>query len=257
MDNYKRGEIRFIDIPYSFGHEMAKNRPGIILTPPTEAMCCATVVYLTSVKSKNLMPTHVTIHSTGTLSYAKCEHIYTVDVSRVKGLVGKCSDVELKRVESAVRYHLGLSRFGEYQETVNRMDSEAAYEACMEEAKALKHELDSLRRDNERYQAENLKLSTQKDMYKELYQQAIREALSASQTVSEKPKAATFGSRLREARKDAGLRQLKLEDMTGIPAKIISKYETTDRQPMMEHAVKLARALNVKLEWLCCASDEK
>ena len=244
MSNIKRGEIRYIDIPQSFGNEMAKDRPGIILSAPDKSGC-VTVVYLTSVQSHHILPTHVTIRSTGTLSWAKCEHIYTVDINRVRDLVGKCNDVELKRVKSAVGYHLGLSRIGELQETMEATESEPAYGMSPEEIEKLKQE--------------NLKLATLADTYKELYEKTLKEALSgrpAEKQEPEEPKKPTFASRLREARLAANLQQTELSEKSGVNRKTISYYEVSGKSPSMDNAMALAKALNVSLAWLCCVEEE-
>ena len=247
MSNIKRGEIRYIDIPQSFGNEMAKDRPGIILSAPDKSGC-VTVVYLTSVQSHHILPTHVTIRSTGTLSWAKCEHIYTVDINRVRDLVGKCNDVELKRVKSAVSYHLGISRIGELQETMELTESEPAYGMSPEEIEKLKQE--------------NLKLATLADTYKELYEKTLKEALAGKAAEQEapaepeKPKKPTFGSRLREARLAANLQQIELSEKSGVNPKTISYYEVKDKSPSMGNALALAKALNVSLAWLCCEEED-
>ncbi len=245
MSEIKRGDIRYIDVPYSFGHEMAKNRPGIILSPSTDKSGCVTVVYLTSVQSHHVLPTHVTIRSTGTLSWAKCEHIYTVDITRVRDLVGKCNDVEMKRVKSAVSYHLGISRLGELTETMAATESEPGYGVSQEEVDELKRE--------------NLKLTTLLDTYKELYEKTLKEALAGrvvDEKAPEKPKKPTFGSRLREARLAANLQQIELSEKSGVNPKTISYYEVKDKSPSMGNAMALAKALNVSLAWLCCVEEE-
>lgn len=245
MSEIKRGDIRYIDVPYSFGNEMAKNRPGIILSSCTDKSGCVTVVYLTSVQSHHVLPTHVTIRSTGTLSWAKCEHIYTVDVTRVRDLVGKCNDVELKRVKCAVSYHLGISRLGELTETMAATESEPTYGVSQEEVDELKRE--------------NLKLTTLLDTYKELYEKTLKEALAgkaAEQEAPPEPEKPTFAKRLREARMNAKLQQTQLAELSGVNHKTISYYELSGQSPTMDKAKALAKALNVSLTWLCCMEEE-
>ena len=250
MENIKRGEIRYIDIPYSLGHEMAKNRPGIILSANAEL---ATIVYLTSVKSKTVQPTHVTINSSGTTSWAKCEHIYTVDLARVKNSIGKCSDVEMKRVESAVRFHLGLSRFGEYQDAVASVDREAEFEASREELEQLQKRCVSLQNEREAYKMDLLRMTTQRDLYKELYEGAMSGNVAKE---PEKPKKPTFGSRLREAREAKHMTQAELCRAVGISKSTLSHCESGHRMPKMEYVVAIAKALDVELTWLCCVGEE-
>lgn len=253
MEEIKRGEIRYIDIPYSVGHEMAKDRPGIILGVPGGDANIATVVYLTSVKSKRVLPTHVTINSSGTSSWAKCEHIATVDMTRVKNCIGKCSDVEMKRVEAAIRFHLGLSRFGEYQESTTRIDSEAAFEASRVELEQLEKKCISLENEREHYRNESVRVAAQRDLYKELYEKAMDGSAPVKEEAKpKKPPKPTFGSRLKEARETNKLSQSQLANKCGVPKSTLSYWESNSRAPKMEQAVAVAKALNVDLAWLCC-----
>jgi transcriptional regulator with XRE-family HTH domain len=54
-----------------------------------------------------------------------------------------------------------------------------------------------------------------------------------------------FGTRLREARLDAGLSQSELEDLSGIPKARLSRYENGHVEPSIQTLNRLARALNV------------
>lgn len=64
-----------------------------------------------------------------------------------------------------------------------------------------------------------------------------------------------IAERLREARTSAKLTQAELSKKAKVTAATISAYENTDekkrKNPSLENAYKLSRALNVSLDWLC------
>ena len=60
-----------------------------------------------------------------------------------------------------------------------------------------------------------------------------------------------FPQRLRQARKNKGITQKELENLTDIDNANISKYETGDLTPGILILIILASELNVSLDWLC------
>lgn len=60
----------------------------------------------------------------------------------------------------------------------------------------------------------------------------------------------SFGSRLREARKAAGMSQAQLADKVGDYAPHIGNYENGRHIPRWDMVVDLADALGVSLDWL-------
>jgi len=62
-----------------------------------------------------------------------------------------------------------------------------------------------------------------------------------------KPTDVVFGSRLRRARKSAGLSQRDLEIATGVPKARISRYENGHVLPSLPIVVRLARSCQVEL----------
>lgn len=62
------------------------------------------------------------------------------------------------------------------------------------------------------------------------------------------------GSRLREARKKAGLTQQQLADAVGVDRKSIGNYETGATQPTSANVQRLADAVNVSLQWVTSTS---
>lgn len=108
----ERGEIRYIEIPYSTGHEIRKSRPGIIVScdPMNRTSPCVEVVYC-SPSDKRDMPGHITVRSTPVPSTALCEHIYTVDRSRVGRLMGRCTKNEMDAIDIGLVSGLGIGVF--------------------------------------------------------------------------------------------------------------------------------------------------
>lgn len=107
----RRGDIYYIDIPYATGHEMEKDRPGIVVSCDAlnETSPCVNVVFC-SASSKRELPEHITIRSTPLPSTALCEHIYTVDKSRIVKLVGRATAAEIEMVNIGIMSGLNLGK---------------------------------------------------------------------------------------------------------------------------------------------------
>lgn len=118
----KRGDIFYVTIPYATGHEIEKDRPGIVVSCDelNRSSPCVAVV-MCSASNKRDLPEHITIRSTPVQSMALCEHIYTVDKSRLEKFVGRCTKSEMAAVDIGIMSGLGLgtydlARHGEEEE---------------------------------------------------------------------------------------------------------------------------------------------
>lgn len=71
------------------------------------------------------------------------------------------------------------------------------------------------------------------------------------------PKPTAFGKRLKHVRETRGLTQTELEALSGVPALMISHFETGAR-PSASAAtlVKLANALEISIDYLVSRSDD-
>ena len=109
----KRGEIYYIEIPHATGHEMEKTRPGIVVSCDelNRTSQCVAVV-MCSASSKRELPEHITIRSTPVVSAAMCEHIYTVDKSRVSRFLGSCTKAEMAALEIGMMSAFGMGGYG-------------------------------------------------------------------------------------------------------------------------------------------------
>ena len=65
-----------------------------------------------------------------------------------------------------------------------------------------------------------------------------------------------FGERLKKVRKNKGVQAYVLEDLCGIGRNAIYKYEEGARIPKLDTAVKIAKEMNVSLDYLTGLSEE-
>lgn len=107
-EQIKRGDIYWVKIPYNTGSEMCKDRPGIIVSSDRRNAFSNTVtVVMLSKSSQRDMPEHVTVQ-TGGKSTALCEHIYTVDKSRLGTYAGRLSKQEMDAINEAIMVGMDL-----------------------------------------------------------------------------------------------------------------------------------------------------
>lgn len=66
---------------------------------------------------------------------------------------------------------------------------------------------------------------------------------------------ATFGERLRELRKDAGIGQIALAEKPGVGKSVISLWELNKCEPTLSNLVAIARFFDVSLDWLAGLED--
>ena len=108
----KRGDIFYVTIPYATGHEIEKDRPGIVVSCEElnrNSPCVAMV--MCSASSKKYLPEHITIRTTPVVSTALCEHIYTVDKSRLGKFVGRCTKAEIAALDIGIMSALALGAY--------------------------------------------------------------------------------------------------------------------------------------------------
>ena len=110
MENIKRGEIYYVAIPRATGHEVQKDRPGIVVSCDALNRRSGTValVMCSASAGRRDLPEHVVIRSTPISSTAMCEHIYAVDKSRLGKPLGVCSRKEMDAVDAGIMAGLGL-----------------------------------------------------------------------------------------------------------------------------------------------------
>ena len=67
--------------------------------------------------------------------------------------------------------------------------------------------------------------------------------------------AATFGERLRELRKEAGLGQIALAEKLGVGKSVISLWELNKCEPTLSNLVAIARFFDVSLDYIFGRTD--
>lgn len=104
----RRGDIYAISIPNATGREMRKNRPGVIVSGGDLSKREVLQVVMCSGSNEHMLETHVRLSTTPKPCRALCEHIYTVDLSRLGGYLGHASDGEMAEIDRALRVVLDL-----------------------------------------------------------------------------------------------------------------------------------------------------
>ena len=109
-----RGDIVYIEKRNdTIGHEQYSGRPAVVVSNDKGNMSSGTVevVYLTT-QPKHDIPTHVQIRSTGRLSTALCEQIWTISTERIGNLIGSVTEEEMAALEEAILISLGVTQNG-------------------------------------------------------------------------------------------------------------------------------------------------
>lgn len=165
----KRGEIYYIEKPQAFretGSEQRSGRPAIIVSNDkcNETSDVVEVVYLTT-QPKNDLPTHIDIRSTDRGSIALCEQITSVSIDRIGDYVTTCSDYEMVMVDAALAISLGLN--------FDKPEKKAASaKAVVSETTPKQQSGDTSNgEDRKKQEAEIIRLTTERDTYKALYEQ--------------------------------------------------------------------------------------
>jgi len=105
---YKRGDIFFADLESGgVGSEQSGTRPVLIIQnnvgnrfSPTVIVAC-----ITSSQTKTKLPTHVLWEPSSTIL---CEQIKTIDKQRLGRYMGTLSQIQMEKVNYALRLSLGM-----------------------------------------------------------------------------------------------------------------------------------------------------
>lgn len=164
----KRGEVYYIERVYNEeGSEQRAGRPAIIVSNDTcnEMSPTVEVVYLTT-QSKNDLPTHVDIRSTTKSSIALCEQISTVSKDRIGDYMCMCTDYEMLMVDAALAISLGLTFDSPSKKSKDNAPVPAVHTAPPQPAADV-------------YKMDLIKLTTERDTYKQLYEQLLGRLIGA------------------------------------------------------------------------------
>lgn len=107
-EGIRRGQIYYITKEPVCGAEIEAGRPGIVVSNDRINFGGFVEIVFLTTKEKKEMPTHVTIHSSGTIATALCEQVQTISRLRVREYCGKCTDTEMAMIDTAIAISLGL-----------------------------------------------------------------------------------------------------------------------------------------------------
>lgn len=153
---YYRGDIFYINkgMGLATGSEMESGRPGIIVSndKANATSPVVEIVYLTTSK-KVPLPTHVPVKCKAK-STALCEGIYTVSKERLGDFIRSVSTSEMEKIDKALLISLGISQTAPEEDYALPVEPIAPA-------------------------ADVAKLETERDIYKNLYEQLSNKVVSA------------------------------------------------------------------------------
>lgn len=180
------------------GSEQFADRPAVVVSNDENNKHSGVieVVYMTT-QPKTDLPTHVTIRSTGRISTVLCEQVSSVSTERVNNYIGQVSEQEMKNIDIALMISLQLDNGGksskQYNETIQRQQEEI--DSLKREIEMLQQECDDriaeIEQDAAVYVEENrktettastddiIRLQTQRDTYKELYENLLVKVMTS------------------------------------------------------------------------------
>ena len=105
----QRGEVWWVDFEPSFGSEIQKTRPAVIVSnnASNAALNRLQVLPLTS-NTGRLYPSEAVVRIAGKDSKAMADQLTTADKKRFKGRLGQLSATDMRAVEKAIQVQLNL-----------------------------------------------------------------------------------------------------------------------------------------------------
>lgn len=116
MIEIERGSIYRLNSGGERGREIYGDRPVVVVSSKITMQLygVATIIPLSTTLRGGEY--HVIIKSSKYASIAMCEHIRTVDTSRLSDKYGNVTEIELKRIEEAIAFTTGVVKATEIQE---------------------------------------------------------------------------------------------------------------------------------------------
>lgn len=105
----RRGEVWWVNFEPSVGGEIQKERPAVIVSndAANKALNRVQVIPLTS-NVERLYPSEAYVVLNGQQHKAMADQLTTVSKVRLSNTIGRLAELDMKRVEHAIRVQLGL-----------------------------------------------------------------------------------------------------------------------------------------------------
>lgn len=160
----KRGDIYYVERSQyapSTGSEQWSGRPAIIVSNDknNEFSQTVEVVYLTT-RPKVDLTTHIDIRSSRLPSVALCEQVTSVSLERIGDYVGHCTDQEMQMINAALAISLDIDCKPQVKAAEKAVPVEVSAPTASESSE------------------EVIRLQTERDMYKSLYEQMFERLLA-------------------------------------------------------------------------------
>ena len=195
MNEIRRGEIFYIARGgATSGSEQFADRPAVVVSNDENNKHSGVieVVYMTT-QPKTDLQTHVTIRSTGRISTVLCEQVSSVSTERVNNYIGQVSEQEMKNIDIALMISLQLDNGGksskQYNETIQRQQEEieTLQQECDDRIAEIEQDAavyveENRKVDASRQSEDIIKVQTERDTFKALYEQLFERLLTMGGT---------------------------------------------------------------------------
>jgi mRNA interferase MazF len=105
----RRGDLWWVALDPAIGGELRKTRPAVIISNDRwNAVGNRVQIVPVTSQTRRVEPSEALVNVDGHLSKAVADQLRTIDKRRLRGHIGRLTDVEMKAVEQAVRYQLDL-----------------------------------------------------------------------------------------------------------------------------------------------------